>query len=399
MRKVRSILIAGLALGLFAGVGGCTGLGEMLDAETPPAATATTVALAPTATPSPLPVPGRPHLKVEEVASGLEVPWSLTFAPDGRLFFTERPGRVRVIVNGRLQAAPVVEVPDVKRTGEGGLLGIALDPLFEENHLLYVYHTYDDNGTTYNRLVRYREANNQGRDPEIVLFGVLGAGIHDGGRIKFGPDGKLYIGVGDASAADLAQDRDTLAGKILRIHGDGSVPADNPFGTAVWSYGHRNPQGLDWQPGTNLLFATEHGSSGWDEINIIEGGKNYGWPVVTGEQPGRPDFVDPILTSGPPPAWAPSGAAFGTATWLADWRNNFFVATLRGEHLHRIAPDTADPHRVAAEEKLFEGVYGRLRDVVQGPDGLYFTTSNRDGRGTPGPTDDRILRIVSDDMR
>jgi glucose/arabinose dehydrogenase len=429
--KLRLIGIAGLALGLIAGLGGCAGLPDITGpgapaatatvpvsappaeasptepASLPPAATATPAA--PTATvappsataapPTPLPAQGPPRLRVEEVATGLEVPWSLSFAPDGRLFFTERPGRVRVIVDGALQDAPVVEVPGVKRTSEGGLMGIALDPAFDQNHYLYVYHTYDDNGRTRNRLVRYVETGNAASDPQILFDGVLGAGNHDGGRIKFGPDGLLYITVGDAADADLAQDPAVLAGKILRLNPDGSVPGDNPFGTAIWSYGHRNPQGLAWQPDTNRLYETEHGPNGWDEMNFIEPGKNYGWPVVTGQQPGRAEFVDPLLTSGPAPAWAPSGAAFGTADWLAGWRGNFFFATLRGTHLHRVALDPADPRRVVEDEKLFEGEYGRLRDVVQGPDGLYFTTSNHDGRGSPAPTDDRILRLVPDDQQ
>jgi glucose/arabinose dehydrogenase len=363
-------------------------------APPPTALTSPTVAAVPTIAPN----VGPPHLKVEEVATGLQVPWSLSFAPDGRLFFTERPGRVRVIMAGALLPEPVVDVPGVQASGEGGLLGLTLDPDFAQNHYLYLYHTYEDNGQTRNRLVRYREADNKATAPQVLFDGILGAGIHDGGRIKFGPDGRLYLTAGDAANGDNAQQPGTLAGKILRLNSDGSIPADNPFGTAIWSIGHRNPQGLDWQPGTGLLFETEHGQSAYDEVNIIERGKNYGWPLVTA-QPGRSEYVDPILTSGPAPSWAPSGAAFGTARWLGTWQNNFFFATLRGVHLHRVAFDPADPHHVVADEKLYEGVYGRLRDVVQGPDGLYFSTSNRDGRGSPAPTDDRILRIVSNDQR
>jgi glucose/arabinose dehydrogenase len=417
-RPLGPLLLLAAALLVIAAVGGCTGLPELPGpdqpglpvsatvppgtppaAETPGAATATPVpATAPpaaTATAS----SAIPHLKVEEVATGLEVPWSLSFAPDGRIFFTERPGRVRVIVGVQLQAEAVLDIPDVSPAGEGGLMGITLDPAFAENHYLYVYYTYaDSQGGQRNKLVRYREANNTLTDPQVLFGDVLGAGIHDGGRIKFGPDGKLYITVGDAANGTQAQQRDVLAGKILRLNPDGSIPADNPFGTPIWSYGHRNPQGLDWQPGTGLLFETEHGQSAHDEVNIIEKGGNYGWPVVTAI-PQQPEFVDPILTSGPPPSWAPSGAAFGTAPWLGAWQNNFFFATLRGVHLHRVALDPANPHHVLADEKLFEGVYGRLREVIQGPDGLYFTTSNRDGRGSPAPTDDRILRLVSDDQR
>jgi glucose/arabinose dehydrogenase len=417
-RPLGSLLLLAAALLVIAAVGGCTGLPELPGpdqpglpvsatvppgtppaAETPGAAPAT--AIPATAPPAPTATASRaiPHLKFEELATGLEVPWSLSFAPDGRIFFTERPGRVRVIVGGQLQAAAVLDIPDVSPAGEGGLMGITLDPAFAENHYLYLYYTYaDPQGGQRNKLVRYREANNTLTDPQVLFGDVLGAGIHDGGRIKFGPDGKLYITVGDAANGTQAQQPDVLAGKILRLNPDGSIPADNPFGTAIWSYGHRNPQGLDWQPGTGLLFETEHGQSAHDEVNIIEKGGNYGWPVVTAI-PQQPEFVDPILTSGPPPSWAPSGAAFGTAPWLGAWQNNFFFATLRGVHLHRVALDPADPHHVLADEKLFEGVYGRLREVIQGPDGRYVTTSNRDGRGSPAATDDRILRLVSDDQR
>ncbi len=418
----RTLLPAGLlavAL-LLLGAGGCTGLPQLPGPDTPglppsvtvppgtppaePAASETPIpatAVPATAPPAPTAtVSGAiPHLKVEEVATGLEVPWSLSFAPDGRIFFTERPGRVRVIVDGRLQAQPVLKVPDISPQGEGGLMGITLDPAFADNHYLYIYYTYNAAGAGQrNKLVRYREADNTLSAPQVLFEGVLGAGIHDGGRIKFGPDGKIYITAGDAASGDQAQQRDVLAGKILRLNPDGSIPADNPFGTAIWSYGHRNPQGLDWQPGTGLLFETEHGQSAYDEVNIIEPGKNYGWPQVTAV-PHQPQFVDPILTSGPAPSWAPSGAAFGTAPWLGTWQNNLFFATLRGTHLHRVVLDPADPHHVLADEKLFEGVFGRLREVIQGPDGLYFTTSNRDGRGSPAATDDRILRLVSDDQR
>jgi glucose/arabinose dehydrogenase len=414
-RALSSSLLLAAVLLLIAVGGGCTGLPELPGPNGPslppsltvppgsppatPAASATPVPA--TAPPAPTVTASSaiPHLTVEEVATGLEVPWSLSFAPDGRIFFTERPGRVRVIVDGQLQAGAVLDIPDVSAAGEGGLMGITLDPAFAQNHYLYLYYTYSDaQNRQRNKLVRYREGSNTLTEPAVLFDGVLGAGIHDGGRIKFGPDGKLYITVGDAANGDQAQQPDVLAGKILRLNPDGSIPADNPFGTAIWSYGHRNPQGIDWQPGTGLLFETEHGQAAHDEVNIIQKGGNYGWPVVTAI-PQRPEFVDPILTSGPPPSWAPSGAAFGTAPWLGAWQNNFFFATLRGAHLHRVALDPADPHHVLADEKLFEGVYGRLREVIQGPDGLYFTTSNRDGRGSPAATDDRILRLVSDDQR
>ncbi|MFQ6059037.1 MAG: PQQ-dependent sugar dehydrogenase [Anaerolineae bacterium] len=358
-------------------------------------ATATPVPPTPTAPPAAIFQPG-----VEVVASNLEVPWALAFAPDDRLFFTERPGRVRVMVEGQLRREPVAELP-VAAVGEAGLMGLALDPDFASNGYLYVMYTYRADGGLRNRISRLTLRGDRAGDEVVLLDGIPGAGIHDGGRLKFGPDGKLYATTGDAANGELAQRLDSLAGKVLRLNPDGSVPNDNPFpGSPVYSYGHRNPQGLAWQPATGALFITEHGPSGEmglccrDEINLIEPGANYGWPLVT-EAPGDPRFVDPVLHSGLD-TWAPAGAAFyGNGEALAPWRGNLFFGALRGQHLHRLVLGGPQLQQVVAEERLFEGEYGRIRDIVLGPDGyLYFTTSNRDGRGRPAPDDDRILRIV-----
>jgi glucose/arabinose dehydrogenase len=330
---------------------------------------------------------------VEVVAAGLEVPWALAFTPDGRLFFTERPGRIRVIVDGRLRPEPVATLP-AAATGEAGLMGLALDPAFSHNSYLYVMYTYrDQQGHLLNRVSRLREESNRAGEEEVLLDRIPGANIHDGGRLKFGPDGKLYITTGDAANPQLAQERRSLAGKILRLNRDGSVPQDNPFpDSPVYSYGHRNPQGLAWQPGSGTLFSTEHGPIGNDEINIIEPGKNYGWPLVQARA-GDARFVDPILAFSP--AVAPSGATFYTGDALWEWAGNLFFATLRGRHLHRVVLGGEGQREVVRDERLFQGEYGRLRDVIQGPDGLlYFSTSNRDGRAVPAPNDDRIMRIM-----
>jgi len=339
-------------------------------------------------------------VRIEVVAQGLQVPWAIDFAPDGRIFLTERPGRIRVIREGELHPEPWAQLP-VAHEGEGGLLGLALDPNFAQNGFVYVYYTYREGNRLWNRVVRLTEREGRGADPFVLLDRIPGSVIHDGGRIKFGPDGKLYITTGDANAPSSAQEVTSLAGKILRLNPDGSIPADNPFpNSPVWSYGHRNPQGLAWHPITGALFSTEHGPSGLppncchDEVNVIEPGRNYGWPRVFGIAR-DPQFVDPILESGLD-TWAPSGATFYSTDRLPEeWRGRLFFAALRGQHLQRVTLRAPDFRSVERAEKLFVGDFGRLRDVVQGPDGfLYVTTSNRDGRGLPRAGDDRVLRIV-----
>lgn len=329
--------------------------------------------------------------RVEVMATGLEVPWALAFSPDGRIFFTERPGRLRVISDGVLVPQPVAVLP-VAATGEAGLLGLALDPQFEENRFLYVYYTYREGREVWNRVVRLTESGGRAAEPLVLLQGIPGAAIHDGGRLRFGPDGKLYITTGDAAQELLAPELTSLAGKVLRLNPDGSVPWDNPFpGSPVLSYGHRNPQGLAWQPATGRLYATEHGPRGHDEVNIIRAGANYGWPTARGREEVGPGFSLPVAESGSG-TWAPSGATFYTGPEFPQWQGHLFFAGLRSAALWHVDPAASQP---LEPQPLVEGRYGRLRDVVQGPDGpLYLLTSNRDGRGNAGPEDDRLLRLV-----
>src|SRR6266705_327480 len=338
--------------------------------------------------------------KVETVVENLQVPWSIVWAPDGRMLFTERPGRVRVFENGKLRPEPLFVVPDVEPRGESGLMSIALHPQFASNHLLYLSYAYNSGGQVV-RVVRYRETPNGFVDRKVIIEDIPAAQFHAGCRLRFGPDGKLYITTGDATQRDLAQRLESLAGKILRVNDDGSVPADNPFvgqqnaRPEIWSYGHRNPQGIDWQPTTNLLFETEHGPSGFDgpgggdEVNIVEKGKNYGWPLIHHKE-ARAGLESPLLEY--TPACAPASGMFYRGSAFPQFSGNFFFGCLVGQRIIRVV---TNGRAVASQENLLEGKYGRIRDIAEGPDGLiYFSTSNRDGRGRPAPDDDRIMRLV-----
>jgi glucose/arabinose dehydrogenase len=327
-----------------------------------------------------------PRYRVVEVARGLEVPWSIVFAPDGRMLVTERPGRLRVIAKGVLQPQPLFTFRDVAAGSEDGLMGLALHPDFARNHLLYVSYTTSRDV----RVIRYRETGTTLVEPKTIVSGLPGARYHAGCRLKFGPDRKLYITTGDATDRNIAQQMNSLGGKVLRVNDDGSIPADNPFpNSPIWTLGNRNPQGIDWDPVSGLLFETEHGPSGFDgpgggdEVNILERGRNYGWPLVHHRE-SRSGLVSPLLEY--TPAVAPASGVF--------WRNDFWFGCLRGEHVHHVVLDAKNRRRVVSEEKLFTE-YGRIRDVAAGPDGaLYFSTSNRDGRGNVRAGDDRIYRVV-----
>ena len=335
-------------------------------------------------------------VRVEIVAENLVVPWSIDWTPDGTILVTERGGNLRAIQDGELLPEPLLSVS--ANTIEGGLLGLAVDPDFEDNNYIYLYFTYDDSTTSNaNKAIRYQFVDGMVTEDRVLIDGVPGGAFHDGGRMQFGPDGKLYIATGDGGEPEQAQDPDSLAGKILRINSDGSIPEDNPFvGSPIWSTGHRNPQGMDWDEAGNLLV-TEHGPSGWrgvahDEVNLIVPGANYGWPVIIGDETAE-GMQKAILNTGNE-TWAPSGAEFYDGDKIPEWAGKYFVATLRGNHLHIVDFDLQN-EEVISHGRLFQGEFGRLRDVQTGPDGfLYLLTSNRDGRGPAIPTDDRIIRIA-----
>lgn len=330
------------------------------------------------------------------IAEGLDTPWAIAFLPDKSMLITERKGTVRLVdSSGKLQEQPVATISSEKEIGEGGLLGIALHPKFNENNFIYLYYTFENQGdNTKNRVVRMKYLNGQLTDEQTLVDNIPGASNHNGGRIKFGPDDYLYITTGDAQKPSLAQDKTSLAGKILRIPtSDNQTLEANPFAGAVgfhsgfareiYSLGHRNPQGITWDKDGNL-WETEHGPSGGqygvahDEVNFIESGKNYGWPTIIGDKT-QSGLESPFYQSGDD-TWAPGDvAAIG---------NDLYFSGLRGQALYKM--NTRDKQF----KTFLKGKYGRIREVILGPDNmLYITTSNKDGRGVPGANDDRIIRI------
>jgi len=344
--------------------------------------------------------------RVEVVASGLQVPWAFAWLPNGDMLFTERPGRVRIIQKGTLVKDPVFTVPDVEPTGESGLMDISLHPNFAQNNYVYLAYSYNKDGKQV-KVVRYTYKDGKFTEDKTIVDHVPGAQFHSGMRCRFGPDGKLYVTTGDSTNWNLAQQLDSLAGKTLRLNDDGSIPPDNPFVNQkgarpeIWTYGNRNAQGIAWQPGSGLAFETEHGPSGFegkglggDEANILEAGKNYGWPEIHHTMT-KEGMVSPLLEY--TPSCAPASAMFYTGDRFPALKGNFLFGCLAGTRIIRVV---LDGRKVVTQENLFSGTYGRIREMEQGPDGyIYFSTSNRDGRGSPAPDDDRIMRLVPIDVK
>lgn len=318
--------------------------------------------------------------RTEIITEGLSIPWEILFLPDGELLVTERAGRVILLKQG-----VTIPISGVRHIGEGGLLGAALHPDFSANNFVYLYQTTETEAGLINRIDRYTLVGDKMLFDKTIVDGLPGARYHDGGRIAFGPDGYLYVTLGDAGDSSAAQDTENLAGSILRYTDAGDIPTDNPFNNAIYSYGHRNPQGLAWDS-EGTLWSTEHGrsgiSSGFDEVNRIVAGNNYGWPEVEGDKT-VVGIESPVRHSGTDTTWAPGGLAY--------LDGYLYIPGLRGETLYKATLDGDD---VVAWDEYFVGEYGRLRTVVVGPDNLlYVTTSNRDGRGRPAENDDLIVRI------
>jgi glucose/arabinose dehydrogenase len=340
----------------------------------------------------PLPAGAVPRLVTTVVRSGLAIPWDLAFAPDGRMFVTERVGNILIYASAApnaTQLANVFPVANINASGESGLMSIELDPAFATNNLLYVCVSVNDSGQWLNQVLRYRmNGNAPAFDGYVIRFGMRANTNHDGCRIRFGPDGKLWVTMGDAGNLANAQNANVLNGKVLRVNSDGSIPADNPTmpgasaRTAVYTMGNRNPQGLTFEPGTGRVIEVEHGDDTHDEINILRAGANYGYPVCRGPC-GDPRFVDPAWSSGSV-TLATSGGDFARGVQWGAYDGSLFVATLKQTDLRRFTFNGA----VATQRDiLFDNSFGRLRTVRQGPDGsLYITTSNGSG--------DQVIRIT-----
>ncbi|WP_066383080.1 PQQ-dependent sugar dehydrogenase [Anabaena sp. CA = ATCC 33047] len=342
---------------------------------------------------------GQVNLRVEEVVTGLVVPWGIAFLPNQDMLVTERPGRVRLVRDGKLIPQPVATI-DVTASGEGGLLGIATHPNFTANRFFYVYYTTDRNGSQVNRVERWRLSQNglTASPDRVILDDIPVAQFHNGGRIRFGPDGMLYIGTGDARVPQISQDVNSLAGKILRVTPDGQIPQDNPFGkNPVYITGIRNTQGFDWRD-ESTLWVTDHGPSGdlgrrgHDEVSVARAGDNLGWPTIYRCE-SRSGLVTPSIVWRE--ALPPGGATIYTGNSIPEWKGSLIIATLRSQHLQRVVFNPQSPQQVESHEVYLQGQYGRLREAIMGPDGeLYVTTSNCDGRGNCPPQQDKILRIT-----
>jgi glucose/arabinose dehydrogenase len=314
--------------------------------------------------------------ELEVIAGDLNVPWSIE--KHGNTFYlTERPGSIVKIENGEVDRQSVELEKELSTVSEDGLMGFVLAPDFQESNLAYAYYTYEDSSGQFNRVVTLRLEDNVWREESLLLDKILGNSWHDGGRIKIGPDEKLYVTVGDAYERSISQDPATLAGKILRMNLDGSIPSDNPFTDSyVYSYGHRNPQGITWLP-DGTLYAGEHGNDANDEINRIEAGQNYGWPIIEGHEE-QDGMVPPLFTSGDESTWAPSG--------MDNYNGKLYVAALRGTAVLEFDLETGEYREVITG-------LGRIRDVRIEDNYLYFISNNRDGRGAPQENDDRLYRI------
>ncbi|GCL35104.1 hypothetical protein SR1949_01960 [Sphaerospermopsis reniformis] len=342
---------------------------------------------------------GQVKLRVEEVVTGLEVPWGIAFLPNQDMLVTERPGRVRLVRNGQLIPQPVATI-NVTESGEDGLLGIATHPNFAENRFFYIYYTADKNGSQVNRVERWRLSQNglTASPDKVIVDNIPVAQFHNGGRIRFGPDGMLYIGTGDAREPQISQDVNSLAGKILRVTPDGQVPPDNPYANnPVYITGIPNTQGFDWLD-KSTLWVTDHGPSGdlgrrgHDELSLAKAGDNLGWPTIYRCE-SKKGMVTPSIVWRE--ALPPGGAVIYTGNSLPEWKGSLIIATLRSQHLQRVVFNPQSPQKIERHEVYLQGQYGRLREAIMGTDGeLYVTTSNCDGRGNCPPQRDKILRIT-----
>lgn len=340
-------------------------------------------------------------LTVETLVSGLDTPWDLAWGPDGAIWVTERRGRISRVDPSTGQLRQVGEI-DVVEVSESGLMGLAFHPAFSSQPDVFLAYSYGGRSRIRNRLVRMRFDGNRLRNETILLDNIPGNRNHDGARLTVGPDGFLYMTTGDAGRRELSQNLNSLAGKVLRLTLDGRPAPGNPFSSLIFSYGHRNPQGIVFHPTTGQLYSAEHGPQDNDEVNELHRGGNYGWPTVhgfcDGDSSGEAAFCRENDVVEPLAAWTPtvgvSGMDFYDSDVIPGWKGSLLVTSLRGASLIRLKL-SADGSAVVEQETLFRGEFGRLRDVLVGPDGeVYLATSNRDGRGRARSDDDRILRVT-----
>ncbi|MFE8701946.1 PQQ-dependent sugar dehydrogenase [Cytobacillus sp. FJAT-54145] len=312
---------------------------------------------------------------VEVIAENLQIPWSIIKWND-TFFISERTGSIVRIDSQTVRQKVHLEKP-LSTAAEAGLLGFVLSPDFEQSDKAFAYYTYEDSGNQLNRIVTLKLEDNEWTEQEILIDRIPSGQYHHGGRLKIGPDGKLYATTGDATEPEIAQDLSSLGGKILRLNLDGTIPDDNPFPNSyIYSYGHRNPQGLTWSP-DGTMYASEHGQSAHDEINLIKAGQNYGWPKIQGDQHFE-GMVTPLFHSDSDMTWAPSGMAFH--------QDKLYVATLRGNAVREFNLKTSESREVVTG-------LGRIRDVLIIDDSLYFVSNNTDGRGNPDESDDKLYKI------
>lgn len=315
------------------------------------------------------------EVAAEPIVEGLQVPWGLDFLPDGSALVTERETRNIIQILPDRRKKKIQTIREAYAESEGGLMGLAVSPDYQTDKTIFIYYTTEND----NRIAKLR----LGQRPKPIVTGIPASGHHNGGRLAFGPDGYLYATTGDAANPTHSQDRKSLGGKILRMTTDGKPAPGNPFKTLVWSYGHRNTQGIAWDK-QNRLYAIEFGQNDWDEMNVIEPGRNYGWPRVEGKG-GKSQYVDPLVT------WRPKDASCSGAAIQGDI---MVVACLRGQRIY-LAQLNGKGGLLGAPQAALAGQFGRLRTAVAAPDRtLWVTTSNLDGRGNPKPGDDKILRLV-----
>ena len=336
--------------------------------------------------------------KIQEIAKNLDVPWSISFASETRTLVTERTGSIRVLENTILKSQPLITINDVITGDEEGLMGLTVDPDYINNKYLYTCYAYLEENNMYDKVLRLVDNGLNASIDKVLIDKIPAAKYHAGCRLKFGPDGKLYITTGDALNKDQAQELDSLGGKILRIESDGSIPEDNPFkNSPVYTYGHRNPQGIDWNKTTGMMVSTEHGPSGidgpggGDEINIIKPGKNYGWPLVSHEKTMSGTESPKLVFT---PAVAPASALMYSGKLFPQFKDKLLFGGLRGEGIFVVSFSEEDQEITETFVKLRNINFGRIREIVESPAGeIWFTTSNTDGRGNVRKNDDKIYRL------